>query len=93
MDAIMNHHLWTVSRTALPFATALVLIACGKRDDWYEYSTDVDRWKQDRIEAFMREGMSKEEASGAFNAEHAIWETETGGQWQDAPTPETKLKP
>lgn len=81
------------SRVALAIMAALALGACAERDDWYEYSTDVDRWKQHRVEAFMREGMSEEEAKGAFNSEHAIWETETGGQWQDAPTPQTKLKP
>lgn len=61
-------------RALLGTAAGLLLLGCGDRkDDWYDYSTDVERRKKEYMSVQMGfGGMSEQEASRAWGLYYSI---------------------
>lgn len=64
--------------SALCLAACVCAVAGGAgceartKDDWYAYSSDVERRKKEYVSVQMQNGMSEEEASRAWGLQYSI---------------------
>ena len=68
----------------LPGVLMAVVAGCSDKPkaDWYDISKDGNLIKQERIDKYMNEGMTEQQAKDAWWIREFTYNTETGGRSQ-----------